>query len=846
MKYRNRFLLLMLICLLLGVVSACSKEAVEETIDIFSYDTIEDKEIVIENKNLEFHFDPVTTQFYVVKKSSGYTWYSNPQDIETDTLAQGMAKKELASTLALKYNTESGSDTAMNNYDASITKGNYTYEVLDNGVKVNYTIANIQKVYLIPLAAPESRFRQFFDQLDKSAQSQVLNSYKVYDINKLGSKDNKEELLSTYPDLENEKVYVLRDGTQEYLKQRVEEFFASVGYTQEEYEADAARYSATSTHDKPIFNVSIQYELQEDGLLVSIPLKEIKFRKKYPIVELKPLEYFGAGGVAEEGFLLVPDGSGGIINFNNGKHTQSMYISDVYGWDYATYRNSLIDETRANMPLFGISNKNASFLCVLEKGSSYAYIEADVSGRMHSYNYASASYKLVHNELMDISAKSDTTVRMFQENLPDEVLTQKYIFIDDNEYTSMAATYRDYLMNAHSQLVKKTESDLPVAVELIGAVDRTKHVIGIPTRQPDELTSYKEAKGIVEKLLSSGMTDLSVKYSGWFNEGIRHDAPNKVKLIKELGNKKDFKNLVTYANDNNVKLYLGATFQFVYNDSMWDNFVGIRDSAKFVNRKLVELRPFNPIWFGEADYLYTYNLAKPNYYLKNMDDYAKEISELGINNIAFDDIGNILSADYNRKNEVSRDKAMELQIAKLNELSDQGYKMMLNGGNMYAVPYADFIVDVNLATKGYNIIDEEIPFYEIALHGLVSYAGGAMNLASNYERNLLKTIETGAGLYFTFMDANSFELQDSWYTKYFSSDFSEWSENTVTLYKRIKDDLGHIYNQYIVDHKKLAEGVYMTEYEDGTKVVVNYNGNAYTHNGKEVGAKNYIVEGGNR
>ncbi len=844
MKTRKVLLLLMLIGLLLGVVSACSKEVVEEELPIFSYDTISEEEIVVENDKLEFRFDPVTTHFSIVQKSTGHIWYSNPQDTASDTIAAGANKKDLDATISLKYNTKSGSATMMNNFGLSIEKGNYTYEVLENGIKVNYTIADIDKVYFIPPAVPETRFFEFFGQFDKGTQSRILNNYKVYDPNKVRKDENKEELLATYPEYANEKIYVLRETSNKGQLAWMEEQFASVGYDQEQYDIDVARYDTTSSFNKPQFNISIQYTLEEDGLLVSIPMSEIQYRKEYPIVELRPLAYFGAGGINDEGFIFVPEGSGAIIRFNNGKASQNSYISDMYGWDYAGYREAVIDETRANMPVFGISNVNASFLCILEQGSSYAYLEADVAGSINSYNYAAANYYMVHNELMDISAKSDKTVRMFQEELPDEVITQRYIFIEENDYTSMAEAYRGYLMNKHPELVKKTESDLPVAVELIGAVDRTKHVLGIPTTQPDELTSYKEAKSVIEQLLGFGISNLSIKYNGWFNDGIIHKAPNKVNLVKELGSKKDFQNLVSYTNENGVKLYLESTFQFVYENSMWDNFMRIRDSAKFVNRKIVDLVPYNPIYFGETDYLYDYNLAKPNYYLENMDSYAKEIAEYGVKNIAFRDIGEVLSADYDYKKGVSREKAMSLQVAKLSELEQEGYDMMINSGNMYAVPYADFIVNVNLSTKGYNLLDQEIPFYEIVLHGLVPYAGTPLNLAADYEKALLKTVETGAGLYYTFMAADSFELQDSRYTRYFSADFDEWSEDTRALYQKMKNDFGHLYNQYITGHEQLAKGVYKTEYEDGTQVIVNYNESAYAHNGKEIPAKDYIVEGG--
>lgn len=839
MKNRKRLLLLLVFTFLLSVLSACSKEIVEEPIEVYSYESMEEEEIVVENANFEFHFYPESTHFNIVNKSTGQIWYSNPQN----TADQGGFRDELESTITIRYNTESGSKTLMNNYGYSIKKTNYTYEKLDNGIKVNYTIGNVNKIHYIPTAVPESRFLEFYDKMSKSAQNQISMSYRTYDINNLRKNDDKDALIAAYPDIVDEPVYVMMDGTPEYLIEMAEEKFAEVGYTPEDYEIDATRYASETTQDIPVFNVSIVYELKDDGLEVSIPLDEIEYKKIYPIVEIRPLPYFGAGSVEDQGFIFVPDGSGAIIDFNNQKESQNSYISDVYGWDYATNRDAIIDETRVNMPLFGISKNGTSFICVLEEGNSYAYLEADVSGGSHAYNYCAANYNLIHSEEMDISAKSDRTVRMFEDGLPDEVLTQRYIFIDNDDYVSMATTYREYLMDKFPELIKKTESDYPVAVEIIGAIDRTKHYFGIPSRQPYELTSYEEAENMIKELKEAGFTDLSVNYKGWFNDGVLHKSPNKVKHISELGNKKDLASLVDYTYDNNVDLYLAATFQFVYNNSAFDNFIGVRDAAKYVNRKLVELSPYSPVYYGETN-LYSYHLVKPSYYLNNIDSYAKEIADFAVKNIAFEDIGMILSSDFNRKSLVSREKAKNLQMEKLSELSSDGYNILIHSGNMYAVPYANMIVDVNLAAKGYNIIDEEIPFYEIVLHGLVSYAGTPINLSPDYERNLLKTVETGAGLYFSFMDADIFDLRDSRYTNYFSSGFSEWKDEATTLYSKMKSDFGHLYNQFITDHKKIATNVYMTEYEDGTQVIVNYGEKAYSRNGTEVPAKDYIVEGG--
>ena len=94
------------------------------------------------------------------------------------------------------------------------------------------------------------------------------------------------------------------------------------------------------------------------------------------------------------------------------------------------------------------------------------------------------------------------------------------------------------------------------------------------------------------------------------------------------------------------------------------------------------------------------------------------------------------------------------------------------------------------------------------------------------------------------MSADAFDLRDSRYTSYYSSNFNDWKDEAVELYQKMKDDFGHLYNQFITDHQKLAAGVYLTQYEDGTKVIVNYNDRAYNHKGIQVPAKDYIVEGG--
>ena len=54
--------------------------------------------------------------------------------------------------------------------------------------------------------------------------------------------------------------------------------------------------------------------------------------------------------------------------------------------------------------------------------------------------------------------------------------------------------------------------------------------------------------------------------------------------------------------------------------------------------------------------------------------------------------------------------------------------MLITGGNAYALPYADQIVNVPMESSHFNIVDETVPFYQMVIHGSIDYAGSPINL----------------------------------------------------------------------------------------------------------------------
>jgi hypothetical protein len=822
---------------MIGCAGETEQNGLMET---YSYEEGQDT-YLLENDELKLTLDPETTYFQVLDKSNNTVWYSNPADGANDPLADNQSKKYLQSTLLIVYSNDTGINTIFNNFEFSISKKIYSVEQGDGFIKVNYTIGNVQKVYVMPSAIPESRMMTFYDQMDKSSKRKIDNYYRKLDINNLRATDDKNALLEQYPDLAQENIYVLRENTQEHLKKSIEEIFAQVGYTLEDYEEDEARYSRESREDNPFFNVSVVYRLEGNDLVVSLPFEDMQWRKDYPLIKVKVLPYLGAGSTEEEGFILVPEGTGAVINFNNGKNTQSAYYTDVYGWDEALLRDALTDNTRSEYPVFGISKSNGSMLCMLENYGCTASLEADVSGRNHSYNFAAATYTTLHGSALNLSAKTDKTVMVFEAEKPSGEIRQRYSFLDTTDYIGMAGAYRSYLMARYPELKKQEENGAPVNITLIGAIDTVKQRLGLPVSVPEALTTYKEAADILQDLQDSGYRRLSVRYEGWMNGGIKQSVPTKIKSVSELGSKKTLKDFIRQAREFNVPVYLSGMTEYAYETGALDGFVSTRDAARYTSRERIELYNFSPVYFGIEDWRDSYYLLKPQLTLQYMGNLAKAAKDYEAG-VAFSDIGYVVSADYNPKNLTTRQEVIDLQTAELKSIMADGTKVMVRGGNDYALPYASHITDMKLEGTGYHILDYMVPFYSAAIHGLVDYTGVSLNLSGDYHQAVLNSAENGAGLSFTFMKESASTLQDTFYTYLFGTDYDKWKEEAYSIYSRYNEELGHCFNQYITSHERIGEGVYETGYEDGTRVYVNYNYEAYEDGGLLIPARDYYVE----
>lgn len=809
----------------------------------FEYYSMEEsalkQEYVLENDDLRFELDPATTQFSILNKKSGKVWYSNPQNLDEDTLALPKEKSNLQSTFLVKYSTIHGVDETYDTFTKSVQRNFYSVEKKSNEVLVHYTIGEMEREYIMPLAIYEDEYDKFLDGLTKSQKNSVGRAYHKYTIDGFLDEEERDIMLEKYPGLEDQALYVIFEKVQKFTKEQIEKLLAGNGYTMEDYLRHKELYKESTIADVPAFNLTVSYKLDGDKFCVEVPFDDISYKPTYPITQVTILPYFGAGFKTDTGFMFVPEGGGNVINFNNGKTKQNSYYVDLYGWDYAIQRKSVNTETYAAYPVFGISDHKDSFIAVLEEGAPYASISADISGRLNSYNYIRADYKMLHREQFDVSTRTVNAQFAYEKSLPEgEKLKQVYKFCETGDIADMAITYRDYLFKGEK---KVTSQNIPLAVGIIGAIDKVQQVAGLPKTLPYELTSYKNATRIIKEIEALGFKDIDYRLVGFINDGINQKYLNKVKFISELGGTSGFNKMLNEVSDISNKLYLDAHVQTAHRSSFLDGFSHYSSPARFVSDEVCEIYQYSPVWYGQLDDRDTYYLLKPSLIENGSKKLLKKAGKLNIG-VSYADNGYSLSADYDEEERVSRSKAMQMQVEQFKAAKEQGTGLMIRGGNDYAVKYADFITDVSLTGNNYSILDYTVPFYQIALHGYKNYSAEAINNSSEFEEIILQSAETASGLYFEFMNEKETKIQDTYFTQFYTSNFDSYKDQFVKIYTDYNNKLGKLSDKLITDYEYLSNSVTRTEFENGYEVYVNLGYEDFvTQTGKHVPARDYIV-----
>lgn len=789
--------------------------------------------LVADNSELSLYYSPDTTEIAVKDKRQGEVWYSNPVNRSDDKIASAFEKEVLSSQITVLFRDTVGTLDNFTNFARSVSAKQFTAESIENGIRITYTIGDMSLgIDALPKFISKARLEEkVLSKLDETSAKYVSVRY--------------------YPSAANPEVLERLDEqiSKQLVLNKMMAAFQKAGYTEEDLAYDNEENGAGegSQSSKPNFVIPLEYRLDGDSLVASIPVKQVKESANYQIRSIELLNFFGAAGPEQEGYMFVPDGSGSLIHLNNGKVKEEQYVQKVYGFDPNdnSFRRGQVSES-ARIPVFGMKAGSSAWFAVIEEGDGIASIAADISGKKNAYNYVHSSFALRGEDELELyTGATIQEIQLLNEEIYQGDIKVRYSFLapDKASYSGMAELYRDRLVEEKALEPLKAGEDIPFYLDIVGAVDKQKSFLGVPYRSVISMTTFDEAARMAAEMKRDGVNRLLMRYTGWFGKGVNHKTPVKLKTDSVLGSKSDLMKLSKQLEQAGGTLFPDVAFQHIYHDD--GGFTPSSDAARFVTREQAELYPFNRALNRMDMSLGAYYLLSPAKLPYYVDTFMKKYEPLEMKGIALRDLGSVLSSDYRVSRVIQRETAKHIAMEQL-EAIDKGIEnTMLTGANAYAWPYADHLVNVPTASSGFNITDEEVPFYEMVVHGYMDYAGSAVNLSDEQDlkKQLLRSLELGAAPYFSWTFEPSSKLKFTPFDTMYSTYYKDWYEQALSMYKEANTALSAVRNEQMVNHTRLQEGVVKVEYSNGTTITVNYTDKPVAVDGNTVEAGHYRIGG---
>ena len=588
----------------------------------------------------------------------------------------------------------------------------------------------------------------------------------------------------------------------------------------------------------------------------------------YQFQQVSVLPYFGAGSNEFTGYSVIPDGSGSIIRFEDFKNKSVNISGQMYGSDYAYHEITGQHSEVMRMPYYGIvvnvdkeilppeeetttttTTTTAStavgtsdmegmeveepepvvldydngFLAIITEGDSLATLMAECGGTLHPYNTVypmftprpSDEYNLADS----ISVSGNATWTVTSKRKYTDSYRIQYIFLRDEalaeengisdyykaEWTGMATAYRDYF-TAKGDLTKLTadqvQADIPLYIETFGSIETTERIASFPVEVDTPLTTFEDIKAMHTELTSMGVGNVNFKLNGYANGGLNPTIPYKLKWTKVVGGEEGFTDLAKYAAENNFNIYPDFDFAYMHQQELFDGFSMKKHAVRTIDDRYTTRRAYDA---ATQSFDSSFALAiSPAFFEHFYEKFGPTYLSYGNDAISVTTLGTDLNSDFDEDEPYHREDNKGFTLDLLEKIDADYSSVMVEGGNSYAVKYADVIIGASLTSSNYVKASESIPFLGMVYHGSKVFTGSATNMEGDINEAILHAIENGAGMYFILSYQNTAELKENFrLSKYYSVNYDIWKNDLAEYYTTLNEATKDLQTSYIVDHEFL-------------------------------------------
>ncbi len=592
------------------------------------------------------------------------------------------------------------------------------------------------------------------------------------------------------------------------------------------------------------FGFTVNVTIEGSDLVVTIPDDSIiEEQEGTYISSISVFPFMGYSFLdKQEGYMLIPDGNGALIDLDNkeGRYvtgfSQMIYGSDsgfvesdtkTYLWEEL---DMLQDASQVIAPVFGMAHTKdqKGYLAIVEKGEKRAYIEAQPNGAMVNYNRCFARFLIRDLFVQPLNNSNTGTVPRAEADRTHSDLQVRYMLLSGEEvnYSTMAAKYREYLIN-NGSLVKK-DSSYNSRVDFLGT-ERENFLLG--TRAVT-MTTTDDIKDIFGELKSSGVESLLSVYKGWQDGGL-YDLPmSKYNADGHIGGDSDLKDLIKDSESSNYKMYL-------YNDALRLN--PSTNTFNFNTIKKVNKRAFEEkVW---ADVYKKFNYLTPESSVEDFTSFVESMNNKELNRVALAGISNTLFSYSYKSSYYTRNNTADAYTKAVSDL-DEKADMAMEAPNAYMWKNADAFLDMPLGSSDYMYVDHEIPFLSMVLKGVMPMYSEYINFEANKQEFFLQMVEAGVYPSFYLTAENSSKLIRTNSADLYSTEYTTYKDAVIDYDKKLRELNAQLGDANIVKHETKGDGIKAVTYSNGVKVFVNYTNTQQIVDGVTVEAMSYSYKAG--
>lgn len=538
------------------------------------------------------------------------------------------------------------------------------------------------------------------------------------------------------------------------------------------------------------------------------------------------------------GYVLVPDGSGGLIRFRDNNTKITNYEGDVYGVDWAqalerdTSDPSYVPLKNPSAPLFGISHGDSqfAFLAYATSGGEYMEINVEPEEVMTYYTYAFPKFEFVDKYAKIYNQLGWGYQSLFEERNHYDI-KMSYDILENADYSSdyvgMAHRYKDYLVE--NELLNLTDfnyENVPLHVDFLMS-DVEESIIGYSNVV---VTNIEDVDNILSSIYDYGITNINVGLLGWQDGGVTTGQPWATDFTRAIGTKGQFEDVIAKYNE------IGIDISFIQ-----DYFKFNEEQTSVLGKAAKHISSWYMINYASIPNIpiYEFYYARPYISVEWAANQISDLNKLGVDSYTVYGITNNLISDYSRDYNSVTDTIRTYREF----FSSLDSNKLINGyrPNDYLWEFIDRYIDTPVFTSQFIIESDTVPFLQLVLNDSMELYAPYSNFSFYTQDSILRMIDYNVYPSFILTEESPHLLKDTNSNSYYSTQYNQYEDMILNIYGQVNDALNNVIGAEWMNREVYEPGVIINYYSNDIKIIINYTDESKNIDGDLVNPLSYKV-----